>query len=130
MTQAAHREPDRRRAPPLHVDVQPALLRWACERAGLDGAQVTERFAAFPAWLSGEAKPTLKQLERFAQATHAPIGYLFLRDAAVEGMPIADLRTVAGKQVRRPSGNLLDAIYACQLRQDWYREFASGAGEV
>jgi transcriptional regulator with XRE-family HTH domain len=30
------------------------------------------------AWERGERQPTLKQLENYAQATHTPIGFLFL----------------------------------------------------
>lgn len=68
--------------------------------------------------------PTLKQLDDFARAVHAPVGYLFLPEPPDEPLPIPDFRTVNGRGVRRVSPDLLDMLYACQERQGWYREFA------
>lgn len=105
------------------------MIRWACERAGLEVTALVRRLPKLPSWLSGEAQPTLKQLEEFAKATHAPIGYFFLSRPPVERVPIPDFRTVRDDAVARPSPNLLDTIYICQQRQEWYREYARVAGE-
>ncbi len=110
------------------VDVQPELLRWARQRAGLGLDALAGRFAKLPAWERGEIRPTLKQLERFAKATFTPVGYFFLREAPVERVPIPDFRTVADARLVHPSANLLDTIYLCQQRQDWYREFMRSTG--
>jgi Zn-dependent peptidase ImmA (M78 family) len=111
------------------VEVKPDLLRWARERAGLSAGALARRFPKLEAWERGELHPTLKQLERFAKATYAPVGFLFLDEPPVERVPIPDFRTVAQARMERPSPDLLDTIYLCQQRQDWYREFARSMGE-
>lgn len=111
------------------VTVKPELLRWACERARSNIGALAHRIPQLPAWERGEASPTLKQLEGFARATHTPIGYLFLPEPPVERVPIPDFRTAGDGQVTRPSPDLLDTVYACQQRQEWYRDFGRSMGE-
>jgi Zn-dependent peptidase ImmA (M78 family)/transcriptional regulator with XRE-family HTH domain len=106
------------------VKVNPGLLVWARERAGLEAADLEHRFPKINGWEAEEVQPTIRQLEEFARAVHVPFGYLFLPAPPDEPMPIPDFRTVDGKAVRRPSPELLDMLYACQERQGWYREFA------
>ena len=113
----------------MKVNVKPELLRWACERAGFAPDELAGRIPRLPAWERGEAQPTLKQIEAFAKATHTPIGYLFLDEPPVETIPISDFRTVPGAQIGKPSPDLLDTIYICQQRQEWYRDFARSMGE-
>lgn len=108
----------------VRVQVEPALLRWAVERAGWSAATIARRAPHFSAWLNGSVRPTLKQLENFANATHAPIGLLFLPNPPDEPVPIPDMRTIGNRSITRPSVDLLDTIYACQSRQDWYRDYA------
>ena len=106
------------------VAINPALIRWARERAGYAQGALAARFKKLPEWEAGETQPTLKQVEAFARAVHVPVGYLFLTAPPQEPVPIPDFRTIAGRAVRQPSPNLLDTIYACQERQSWYRDFA------
>lgn len=107
------------------VAVRPELFRWARERAGVTAAvELESRFPRLSDWEAGEVKPTIKQVEAFANAMHVPVGYLFLPAPPDEPMPIPDFRTHNGEGVGRPSPNLLDMIYACQERQGWYREFS------
>jgi Zn-dependent peptidase ImmA (M78 family) len=113
----------------MRVEVRPELLRWACERTGLPAGACSRRFPHFDAWVRGTAQPTLKQLESFARATHAPIGCLFLREPPDERIPLPDFRFAPTRVAARPSANLLDTIYLCQQRQEWYRGFASTMGE-
>lgn len=111
------------------ISVSPDMLRWARDRARLDVFALEARFPKLADWETGEAQPTLKQLEDYARATHAPIGYFFLPEPPVEQIPIPDFRTMANRAVTRPSPNLLDTIYACQERQAWYRDFVLVNGE-
>ena len=61
----------------IRVPVNPALLRWAREHANIAQEDLATRFKKLPEWESGDAQPTLKQLEAFARAVHMPFGYLF-----------------------------------------------------
>jgi Zn-dependent peptidase ImmA (M78 family) len=108
--------------------IKPELVRWARERADLGVADLSTRFPRLEAWERGEEHPTFKQLEAFARATHAPFGYFFLPAPPEERVPIPDFRTVAGRRLERPSPDLLDTIYLCQHRQDWYAEHARLVG--
>ena len=109
----------------VRVPVAPALLHWAVDRAALDPESVDKKFPKFTAWVDGSIQPTLKQLENFAHATHAPLGYLFLSHPPDEVLPIPDYRTVRNAAISQPSPDLLDTIHNCQTRQDWFRNFAT-----
>ena len=113
----------------IRVAVKPELLRWARERSKLNRDDLQRRFPHVEDWERGTAQPTFRQLEAFAKATHAPIGYLFLPEPPVENIPIPDFRTIAGVQIGRPSPDLLETIYVCQQRQEWYRDYAKSIGE-
>jgi Zn-dependent peptidase ImmA (M78 family) len=108
----------------VRAAVSPLLLAWARERSGLEVDELATRFPKLTEWERGERAPTLKQLEDFARATHTPIGFLFLPEPPEEEVPIPDYRTMGDVGVRRPSPDLLDTIFACQQRQEWYRDFA------
>ena len=108
----------------VRVTVSPRLLAWARERSGLEIDELAARFPKLSEWERGARTPTLKQLEDFARATHTPVGFLFLSEPPEEQVPIPDYRTIGDTVVRRPSPDLLDTIFACQQRQDWYRDFA------
>lgn len=111
------------------IAASPDMLRWARDRARLDIPALSVRFPKLGAWEAREVQPTLKQLEDYARATHAPIGYFFLPEPPVEPVPIPDFRTMANRAIDRPSPNLLDTVYACQERQAWYRDFAMVNGQ-
>jgi Zn-dependent peptidase ImmA (M78 family) len=106
------------------------MLQWAVDRARLDGAEVRQHCPDFDDWLAGTIQPTLKQLEKFAQTTHAAIGFFFGNEPPEEPLPIPDYRTLNSRGVARPSPDLLDTIYLCQQRQEWYREFVLTTGEA
>ncbi len=106
----------------IRAPVNPDLLRWARERAGVAQEELAAKFKKLPEWESGDTQPALKQLEAFARAVHVPFGYLFLREPPDERLPIADFRTVADTATTRASPDLIDTIYAMQRRQAWLRE--------
>jgi len=112
------------------VEVQPQMFRWARDRARLGVPDLAKRFPHLAEWEAGTTAPTLRQLEAYAAATHAPFGYLLLTQPPVEPMPIPDFRTVRDRPVTTPSANLLDTIYVCQQRQEWYRDYARATGET
>lgn len=108
---------------PERVSVRPEILTWAVRRARINEDDVARRFPKFDAWTRGE-QPTFRQLETFATAMHAPFGFFFLSEPPREDVPIPDFRTVADAEIEVPSPDLLETIYACQMRQEWYREHA------
>lgn len=100
------------------------VLRWAAERARLSDTALERSFRKWALWLSGDARPTLKQLEDFARLTRTPIGYFFLPEPPVQQLPVPDFRTRRDEAPAEPSAGLLDTLYLCQQRQDWYRDYA------
>lgn len=100
------------------------VLRWAARRARLHDEDLAASFRKWPLWLTGEAQPTLRQLEDFARLTHTAIGYFFLPEPPVLALPVPDFRTLRDEELREPSSALLDTLYLCQQRQDWYRDYA------
>lgn len=105
------------------VAIKPELIIWARDRAGLTDDALVKRFRRFNDWLTGEAQPTLRQLESLAGMTYTPLGYFFLPEPPDERLPIPDFRTVRDEPVLRPSPNLLETVQRMQRRQNWMREF-------
>ncbi|MBC2710993.1 MAG: ImmA/IrrE family metallo-endopeptidase [Desulfosarcina sp.] len=110
------------------VPVKPELIQWALDRSGKYPDMLAKKLPKIEEWLAGELSPTLKQLETFAKATYTPIGFLFLPEPPDEQVPIPDFRTMAAEYFDRPSPDLLDTIYICQQRQEWYRDFERSMG--
>ena len=110
----------------VRVEVRRSVLEWARARSGIDVEVWEQRFPRYDAWLTGAAAPTLKQLEDFARKTHTPVGFFFLEEPPVEMVPIPDFRTISDRPVAAAgavaSADLLDVIYACERRQEWYRD--------
>lgn len=103
--------------------VQKQMLEWACSRAGYspEGFAQEHPSSKLSSWLSGASQPTINQLEQFAARTHTSVGALLLSSPPDEPIPISDFRS---GPTGKPSANLLDIIYICQQRQDWYLEHA------
>lgn len=109
----------------LKIKLQPAVLRWARERAGFALDELAGKLNVKPERVrewerSGEI--SIAQIGRLAQRTHTPEGWLFLDEPPDDRLPIADFRTVGRDPLRRPSPNLLETVYAMQRRQSWMRD--------
>lgn len=68
---------------------------------------LARRIPQLPVGEGHEAKPTLKQLERFARATHTPVGYLFCPSRLSSACP----SRISARSATRGSGN--------PMRSDW-----------
>ncbi|MHB1467812.1 MAG: ImmA/IrrE family metallo-endopeptidase [Solirubrobacteraceae bacterium] len=113
----------------VRVPVHGALIAWAQKRSRVPRDTLLARFPALEAWETGERLPTLKQLEKFAQATHTPVGYLLMAEPPEDTLPVPDFRTLGEAEVGHASPDLLDTVYECQQRQDWYRDYARATRE-
>ena len=106
-----------------YVTIKPTLLNWAQKRSGQSIQSLHKKIPKLQLWKAGKVKPTLKQLEHFAKTVHVPIGYLLLDKPPTEKIPIPDFRKIPSAELKSPSPDLLDTIYICQQRQDWYRDY-------
>jgi Zn-dependent peptidase ImmA (M78 family) len=120
--------------PEAHIN--PAILRWASERIGLDTSELA-RASKKPTevvsgWLEGTATPTFKQAQELARRLRVPFGYLFLAEPPDDRLPLADFRRHPGREDAEASVDLRDVISDVLLKQDWYRDFRieSEAGPV
>lgn len=100
------------------------ILLWAVERAGFSIDEFSQKVPAFSNWLYGKKKPTIKQLQTFAQKLHLPFGYLFLESPPEEKIPIPFFRST-GNQKDRISLNVFDQILLLQQRQTWLTDYLS-----
>ncbi|MFQ3633110.1 ImmA/IrrE family metallo-endopeptidase [Roseiflexus sp.] len=113
----------------VRIAINPAVLTWAIERAGKQTESLKKTFPKIEAWATREAQPTLKQLEHLANVLRVPLGFLFLDTPPDEPLPLQDFRTKPGARPSRPSPELLDTIYLCQQRQEWFRNYLLSIGE-
>lgn len=110
------------------VEISPAVLEWARERAGMPLDTLIKRFKKYPAWLEGNGGPTFKQIETLASVLNLPMGMFFLSEPPEERLPLPDFRRMAEGGTLRPSTELIDTIHTCQRRQRWYRDHLASSG--
>ena len=67
----------------VRVEVRPSLFEWARARSGIGAETLAKRFPRYDDWLSGQATPTLKQLETFAHRTPTPLRLTLERIASI-----------------------------------------------
>jgi Zn-dependent peptidase ImmA (M78 family) len=116
----------------MRVTLEPQVLRWARERAGLSVRELGEKLKTKPesvrSW-EETGQLSFAQAEKLARVTHTPFGYLYLEAPPEEKLPVPDFRTVAGKDLLRPSPDLLDVLGGALRRQDWIRDYLVAYGE-
>lgn len=112
----------------VRMSVRPELIEWALQRASWTDANAEQKFPRLAEWIAGDVSPTLRQLQGFAAAVHVPFGFLLLPEPPEEETPIPDFRTRGNEGRAALSPDLRDTIHACQLRQEWFREFAVAHG--
>lgn len=107
------------------------MLQWARARSGIDDDTWAKRFPRFDTWVAGDSSPTLRQLEEFARKTYTPVGFFFLDEPPTENIPVPDFRTIGARPVAGlVTANLLDTLYICLARQEWYRDSQLLNGET
>ena len=113
----------------LQITLQPAVLRWARERARIDAEQLADKMQVKPervlAW-ERDGRISIAQADKLAQRTHTALGLLYLTEPPKDLLPIPDFRT--RDDDLQPSVNLLDTIYLMQRRQAWMRDELIGEG--
>ena len=113
----------------LQITLQPAVLKWARERARIDAEQLADKMQVKPErvldW-ERDGKISIAQADRLAQRTYTALGLLYLTEPPKDLLPIPDFRARGNEQ--QPSVNLLDTIYLMQRRQAWMREELIGEG--
>jgi Zn-dependent peptidase ImmA (M78 family) len=104
------------------VTINPTMLTWAIARAGYELQDFLQKFPNVQKWLENIKKPTVKQLEEFANRVHIPFGYLFLPEPPQENIPFPFFRT-GNNQTNKVSLNVYDTILILQRRQDWLTDY-------
>jgi Zn-dependent peptidase ImmA (M78 family) len=108
------------------VTLEPGVLRWARERAGLDVILLAHKLGVKAAKEVEEWEETgtlrVKQVDKLAHATHTPVGYLYLREPPKDELPIPDFRTGRDTKLGTPSPDLLETVQTMLRRQAWMRD--------
>ena len=104
---------------------------WALKRSDKSVTKLSGKPAlkGLQKWLNDDGKPTLSQLEAFADATYTPFGYLLLSEPPNDPpSTIPHFRTLDNNKPRKRSINLEDTIKLTERRQEWVREYLIEVG--
>ncbi len=109
------------------ITLKPAVLRWARERVDLQPAELAKKnnihLKRVEDW-EEIGKLSLAQLDKLAQNTYTPLGFLYLPEPPKEldRLTIPDFRSQSTQLKHRPSPNLLKTVQIMQRRQAWMQE--------
>ena len=104
--------------------INPEIISWALDRIEMNVSMFIKKFPKLQEWIDCISYPTLNQLYDFSKDVRVPIGYFFCSTPPIMKPPIADFRCFHDSPNKNFSVDLLDMIYLCQSRQDWYKEYA------
>lgn len=104
------------------VNINADMITWAIARAGYDLYDFTHKVPSVLAWIQGDKRPTVKQLEEFSKKVYLPFGYLFLPEPPKEHLPIPFFRT-DNTYSTNVSINVYDTILLLKQRQDWLADY-------
>ena len=109
----------------LLITLQPAVLRWARERASLDVDELARKVGVRPervAEWESSGEITVAQADKVAHRTYTPVGFLYLDEPPEDRLPISDFRIRRADALQRPSPDLLETVYLMQRRQAWMHD--------
>ena len=109
------------------VTITSSVFRWARDRAGLSNENIAKKISVKPerlhAWEQGDEQPNFRQVSKLASILSIPVGYLFLSEPPHIEIPIADFRTLPGKETVGLSPELQDVLDDALRKRDWYKEW-------
>lgn len=113
------------------TSVNPAVLIWARERAGLSVEEVAHTIGRPPevvaAWEAGEAAPTYRQLETLAGRCYKrPVAVFFFPLPPVEKTPESEFRTLPSDEVQRLDSDTRYALREARGFQESLRDLSGG----
>ena len=99
------------------------MITWAITRSGFDVDVYLDKNPQVKTWINGEKKPTVRQLETFADKVYIPYGFLLMEKQLDEKCPIPFFRTkTKGNHFNL---NVYEAVITMQNRQHWLSEYLS-----
>ncbi len=110
----------------MELQLQPSVLRWARERAGLERHALADKLKTPEETVAGwerDGRIRFTLARKLAHVTHTPEGYLFLLEPPEDKLPIPDFRTLRDQPLKRPSPDLLETVQTMQQRQAWMRDY-------
>lgn len=109
------------------VEITGEVFRWARERADISVERLAKTVNTKPenirAWEHEIEFPNYRQAQKAATALSVPLGYFFLPEPPQILMPIADFRTLPGKESSAISANLQEVLDDALRKRDWYSDW-------
>lgn len=118
----------------IKATINPALLVWARESAGLDldeaAAKLDVDEERLAAWEAGQEQPSIPQLRNMAELYKRPLAVLYLPEPPTAFLPMHDFRPLPDQSLRRFSPALTLEIRLAQQRRALALELSEDIGET